>query len=273
MDGLVNSFKRFTIFLTFLIILGISTIYIFDLFVAAPINLPIFMIQTFRIILILGFWLTIILLLRQAKSFMTTRIGNQAATVLQFSMGAIAVVVMSFGVLHTLGVSPETLLTGAGIISITIGLIISTFVGDLLAGALVFTTHRFKVGDSVIVNNIPGKVTDMTALVTIIKTDLGQMSIPNSAIASGGVIITAIHKYEATSQSRLPYSIGDRVVTSYKNEEGIVKELTPLHTTILLDSGKELTFLNNSILYGNVAIAKITQNKKTKIQTREKTEE
>lgn len=261
----VDSFKKFTIFLTFLVIVGISTIYIFDVFVAAPITLPLFLTQALRIILILGFWLTIILLLRQAKPFMTARIGNQAATVLQFSLGAIAVIVMSFGVLHTLGVSPETLLTGAGILSITIGLIISTFVGGILAGALVFTTHQFKVGDTVIVNNIPGKVTDITALVTKIRTDVGQMSIPNSAIASGVVIITAIHKYEAKSQSRLPYSVGDRVVTSYMNEEGIVKELTPLHTTILLDSGKELTFLNNSILSGTVAIAKITQTKKAQL--------
>jgi small-conductance mechanosensitive channel len=271
--GFVDSFKRFTILLTFLIILGFSTIYIYDLFVAATINLPTFLTQVFRIILILGFGLTIILLLRQAKPFMTKRIGNQAATILQFSIGAISVLVMSFGVLHTIGVSPETLLTSAGILSITMGLIISTFVGGILAGALVFTTHRFKVGDTVLVNNIPGKVLDITALVTVIRTDVGQMSIPNSAIASGTVIITAIHKFEAKSESRLPYSIGDRVVTTYMNGEGIVKELTPLHTTILLDSGKELTFLNNSILAGTVAIAKITQTRKTPIQTTEKPEE
>ena len=257
----MDSFKKFSIFLIFLVVLGISTIYIYDLFIAATINLPSFLTQAFRIIIILGFWLTIILLLRQAKPFMVKRIGNQAATVLQFSIGAIAVIVMSFGVLHTLGVSPETLLTGAGIISITTGLVISTFVGGILAGALVFTTHRFKVGDTVIVNNIPGKVIDITALVTIIRTDVGQISIPNSAIASGVVIITAVHKYEAKFESRLPYSIGDRVVTSYMNEKGIIKELTPLHTVILLDSGKELTFLNNSILSGTVAIAKITQTK------------
>lgn len=272
MAGLVNSFKKFAIFLTFLVILGISTIYIYDVFVAATINLPIFLIQTFRIIIIFGFWLTIILLLRQAKPFMTKRIGNQAATVLQFLMGAIAVIVMSFGVLHTLGVSPTTLLTGAGIVSITLGLVISTFVGGILAGALVFTTHQFKVGDIVLVNNIPGLVTDMTALVTKIKTDVGLMSIPNSAIASGSVIITAVHKQEAKYQSRLPYSGGDRVVTTYMNEEGTVKELTPLHTTIRLDSGKELTFLNNSILSGTIAVAKITQTKMQSV-TEKKAEE
>jgi len=253
----VNSFKKFAIFLTFITILGISTIYIFDLFIAAPINLPSFLIQAFRISLILGFWLTIILLLRRVKTFTTARIGNQAATVLQFALGAIAVIVMFFGVLDTLGVSPESLLLGAGIISITVGVIISTFVGGILSGALVFTTHNFKVGDSVLVNNTPGKVTDITAIVTRISTDVGHMSIPNSAIASGAVIVIVIHKYEAKSQSRLPYGIGDRVVTTYMKGGGTVKELTPLHTVILLDSGKELTFLNNSVLTGTVAIAKI----------------
>ncbi len=267
--GLVNSFKRFTIFTVFLVVLGFSTIYVYDLFIATTINLPIFLIQAFRIIIVLGFWLTVILLLRQAKPFMTRRIGNQAATVLQFSVGAISVLLMSFGVLHTLGVSPATLLTGAGIISITMGLVISTFVGGILAGALVFTTHQFKVGDSVIVNNIPGKVIDIAALVTVIGTDVGQISIPNSAIASGTVIITRIHKHEEKSESRLPYKTGDRVVTTYMNGEGIVKELTSLRTIILLDSGKELTFLNNSILSGTVAIAKVTQPQEKPTQTKQ----
>jgi small-conductance mechanosensitive channel len=267
---LVDSVKKFVIILTFLIGLALITIFLFDLFVATPINLPVFLRQAARISLILGFWLVILLVIRRAKPLMTARIGTQAATILQFFMGVIAVLVMSFAVLHTLGVSPESLLTGAGIASITIGLIISTFVGGILAGALVFMTHQFRVGDSVVVNNIPGKVTDITVLVTRIRTDVGQMSIPNSAIASGAVIVTAIHKYEAKSQSRLPYAIGDRVVTTYMNEEGVVAELTPLHTTILLDSGKELTYLNNSVLSGTVAVAKITQTKDTQSQTREK---
>jgi small-conductance mechanosensitive channel len=270
--GLVDSFKRFAIALTFLIVLSLSTVYLFDVFVAAPINLPIFSKQTFRIILIVGFWLVILLFLQRTKPFMTARIGAQAATVLQFSMGAIAVLVMCFGVLHTLGVSPESLLTGAGIASITIGLIISTFVGGILSGALVFTTHSFKVGDTVLVNNIPGRITDMTALVTKIRTDVGQMSIPNNAIASGIVVITAIDKYESKSHSRLPYALGDRVISTYMNEEGVVKELTPLHTVIVLDSRKELTFLNNSVLSGAVAVARVAKAKDLQTQTREKAE-
>ena len=166
---------------------------------------------------------------------------------------------MSFGILGVLGVSPQTLLTSAGIISITAGLVISTFVGGILSGALVFTTYQFKVGDDVMVNNIPGRVTDMTTLVMRITTDVGQISIPNSAIASGSVIITSIHKFAGTQENRLHYTVGDRVITSYLNEPGTVKELTALHTTVVLDSGRQITFLNNSVLSGMVAVAKITQ--------------
>jgi small-conductance mechanosensitive channel len=235
--------------------------------VAAPINLPMFVVQAFRIIIIMAFWLTAILLLRRAKPLMTPHVGIQAATILQFAMLAIAVLVMTFGVLNTLGVSPQTLLTSAGIISVTVGLVISTFVGGILSGALVFTTYQFKIGDDVMVNNIPGRVTDMTALVMRIRTDVGQISIPNSAIASGGVIITTVHKFEGTQENRLHYTEGDRVITSYMNEQGAIKEITAFHTTVLLDSGKEITFLNNSVLSGAVAIAKITQTEQTQTQT------
>ena len=263
MPRIIYSLKRLIGFLTFIVILAFSTIYIFDLFVAAPINLPMFMVESFRIIIILAFWLTAILLLRRAKPLLTPHIGIQAATIIQFAMLAVAILFMTFGVLNTLGVSPQTLLTSAGIISVTVGLIISTFVGGILSGALVFTTYQFKIGEDVMVNNIPGRVIDMTALVMRIRTDVGQISIPNSAIASGAVIITTVHKFEGTQENRLHYIAGDRVITSYMNEQGTIKELTALHTTVLLDSGKEITFLNNSVLSGAVAIAKITQTDQT----------
>ena len=272
MVSFVDSFKRFAIVLALLVILSVGTVYLFDQFVAAPTNLYVFSRETLRIILIVGFWLIILLFLQRAKPFMTARIGAPAAAVLQFSIGAIGVLVMSFGVLHTLGVSPENLLVGAGIATVTIGLIISTFVSGILSGALVFMTHSFRVGNDILVNNIPGRIVEMTALITKIRTDVGQMSIPNSAITSGAVVVTAIHKHEAKSLSRLPYAQGDRVISTYMREEGVVQDLTPLHTVIALDSGKELTFLNNSVLSGAVAIARITQTKGVQQKAKEQTE-
>jgi small-conductance mechanosensitive channel len=257
--SVIRSVERLAAFLIFITALAISTIYIFDLAVAPPINLPMFVSQAVDIIIILAFWSTAILLLRRLKPLLTPHVGAQAATVLQYVMVSIAVLIMSFGVLNTLGFSAQSLLTSAGIISVTAGLIISTFVGSLLSGAFVFTTYKFKVGDDVMVNNIPGKVTDMTALVMRIRTDVGQISIPNSAIASGGVIVTAVLKPEAAQESRIHYTVGDRVITSYLNMEGTVTDLTAFHTTVLLDNGREITFLNNSVLMGSVAVAKIKQ--------------
>jgi len=116
----VASFKRFAIVLTFLTILGFSTIYLFDVFMAMPIDIPLFLRQTLRIILILGFWLLILYLLHRSKPVLTAQIGAQAASVVQITLQAVAIIIAGFGVLHTLGVAPEALLTGAGIVTITI---------------------------------------------------------------------------------------------------------------------------------------------------------
>ncbi len=261
MVDLISSIKRLVFFLVGIVILAVATVSLFVLFIAQPINLPIIVEQIFGTIIILCFGISAMLLISRLKQILTPRIGLQVATVLQYGSLAIAFLIMSFWIMWILGVTPQDLLTSAGIVSITAGLVISTFVGGILSGALVFTTYRFKIGDHVIVNNIPGTIRDMTALVMRIRTDTGHISIPNSAIASGTVIVTAIHQQHPEEESRLPYQLGDRVITTYMNEQGVVKELTPYHTIVLTDSGKEIRFLNNSVLTGVVAIAKITQPK------------
>jgi len=256
--SLVNSVKKFVAGIVLLVALAAGTLLLYDSFLQTPINLPDFLDQSIRIAVIIGFWLTILFFILRAKPLIAKHFGDQPATIIQAFLGSIAVLVMVFALLRVLGVSPESLLTGAGIVSITIGLIMSTFVGSFLNGALVFATHRFRTGDDVMVNNIPGRITQITALATRIRTDIGHVAIPNSAIASGSVIITRIHPHENTSLSRLPYSQGDRIVTTYMAGEGTVKVITPVHTTILLDSGRELYLLNSSILAGTVAVARIS---------------
>jgi len=258
--GILSSLKKLAAFMLFIVVLAGSTIFFFELFVAGPSNLPMFFGRLVKISLVFIFTLAGLFFLRRIKALLTPRIGLQLATLLQFLSMGIAILIMAFIILGYFNVSLTTLLTSAGIITITVGLIISTFVGGILSGALVFTTHQLKIGEDVMVNNVPGRVIDMTALVMRIRTDVGQITIPNSAVASGAVIITSVRKPEPGFESRLPYSVGDRVVTLYKNETGTVKEITAFHTTILLDSGNEIVFLNNSVLSGIVGIAKITKS-------------
>ena len=259
MASILGSLKKLAAFLILVVILAIATVVVFGLLIAEPVNLPTFFQQLGDVIIVFAFGITVIFLLFRSKLLLTPHIGLQAATIAQFFLLAIAVVVLTFVTLGIFGVPISTLLTSAGIISVTVGLIISTFVGGILSGALVFTTYKFKIGEDVMVNNIPGRVIDMTALVMRIRTDVGQITIPNSAIASGSVIITAVLKPDPTMENRLHYNLGDRVVTSYMNEQGTIKEITAFHTIVLLDSGKEITFLNNSVLSGAMVIAKITQ--------------
>lgn len=258
MSGWVRSVKRLVVILVLLIIIAISTNFLYDLLLPEPSNEPFSIRHTIRILLMIMFSIVILIFIIRSRTVIARYIGDQATTIVQFFLGTIAILVMTFAVLNTLGVSPDNLLLGAGIVSITIGVIISTFVGGILSGGLVFITHRFRVGDTVIINNIPGKVTNITALATRVRTDAGQITVPNSAIASGAVIITRIFTLETLGETRLPYVLGDRVITTYMQGEGVVKELTPLHTVILLDSGKELKFLNYSVLSGSVAVAKLT---------------
>lgn len=51
----IGSLKRLFAFLIFIVILSVSALYVFDLFVAAPIFMPMFIKQAFRIIIILAF--------------------------------------------------------------------------------------------------------------------------------------------------------------------------------------------------------------------------
>jgi small-conductance mechanosensitive channel len=256
--SLVNSLKRFVLVLVLLAVITFSLVYVFDQLIAAPIKLSALFTQTVKTVIVVVFGSLMVFVIRGFKSLLSRRIGPHPATIFQFFMVLTVVIVMVFSVLDIFQVPSTTLLVGGGIVSITIGLVISTFVGNILAGTLVLVTNPFRVGDTVVINNVPGKITEISAMVTRVRNDLGgQVVIPNTAIVQGSVIVTKIPG-EAALPSRLPYSLGDRVFTTYMSAEGVVKEITPFYTKILLDSGKELTFLNTSVLLGSVAVAKIS---------------
>jgi small-conductance mechanosensitive channel len=259
----VSSVKRFALIIALLIVVAFALIFSFDQLISAQAQLTTVIAQTIRqtirTLIVVAFGLIIVFFIRRSKSLISKNVGTHLAAIFQFFMILIVGIVMTFAVLNIFEVSPTTLLVGGGVVSIVIGLVISTFVGNILAGTLVLMTHPFSTGDTVMVNNVPGRVVEITAMVTRIRNDVGGLIvIPNTAIIQGGVIVTTFPA-EAVVRGRLPYSLDDRIYTTYLNQEGVVKELTPFYTKILLDSGKELTFLNSSVLTGTVAVAKISQ--------------
>ena len=257
--AVIPSLQRLVFYLIITLILTVAVLYLFNHFIEpTSVSFSTILAESVNIIIIVSSSLAAIAIARRFRSFIAQKMGGQASTIIYYITFTIIILFMTFGILDTLGTRTTDLLTGAGIISITAGLVISTFVGSILSGALVFTNYKFRIGDSVVVNSTPGKIIEMNVLVMRIQTDIGQITVPNSAISSGGVIITVIRESDMSKESRLSYSVGDRVVTSYMNEQGVVKELTPFHTIVQLDSGKEVHYLNSSILSGTVVIAKIS---------------
>jgi small-conductance mechanosensitive channel len=259
LSSFVSSVKRFVLIVVLLITIAFGLVFSFDQLISPRIQLATLIAQTVRTGIVVAFGGGIIFFIRRYRPLLSKYVGVHLAAFFQSLMIVIVGIVMVLTSLDIFQVSPTTLLVGGGIASIVIGLVISTFVGNILAGTLVLITHPFKVGDAIMVNNIPGKIEEITSMVTRIKSDIGGLTvIPNTAIVQGGVIITTFPAQDTSVRGRLPYSLGDRIYTTYMNQEGLVKELTPFHTRILLDSGKELTFLNSSVLTGTVAVAKIS---------------
>jgi small conductance mechanosensitive channel len=257
-----SSLKRFVLSLIALVILTLVSVYLFDQLIAEQIGLSGLFHQTGRALIVVVFGSIAIILIRRSKHILSKHVGVHAATVFQFFIILAASLVMIFAFLNIFQVSPTNLLIGGGIVTIVVGLVISTFVGNILAGTLVLMTRPFKVGDTVVVNNVPCRVEEITTMVTKVKSDIGgRIVIPNTAIMQGGVIVTSFSGIDADVVSRLPYASGDRIYTTYLNQEGIVTELTPFYTKILSDTGKELTFLNASVLTGNVAVARVCEKR------------
>ena len=164
-----------------------------------------------------------------------------------------------FAVLNTLQVPASTLLIGGGILSIIVGLAVSTLFGNIITGALMFTTFPFRVGDDVIVGNVPGKIEEITTFYTKVLNDSGSETIvPNAAVIQGYVTVTRLSADGSTLASRLRYAVGDRIYTNYIGGEGTVTDITPFITKVHLDSGREALIPNNGVFSGMIQIAKVS---------------
>jgi len=254
--------KKFITITVLLIVCTSAAIFLFEQQVAEPVKLSTLLRQSIDTAIVIIAGSLIVFLIRRFRNVMVKRIGPQLATIFQLFMMLIAIVITLFTVLDIFQVSAMALLLGGGIITLVIGLIVSNLVGNTFAGTLIVISNAFKVGDNVLVNNVPGRIEEITTMFTRIRNDMGGMIIiPNTALISGSIIVTKMPHDDSAPGSRLPYTLGDRVYTTYLNENGTVKEITPLQTKILLDSGKTITFLNTSVITGMVAIARVDQTR------------
>lgn len=124
------------------------------------------------------------------------------------------------------------LLAAAGMIGIVIGLSLREVLSDLLAGIILFFDRPFRVGDSLVMGDIGGKVLDIGARSVKLKTWDGIFAtIPNRKVAS-----EVLKNYSKYTQRRLEIVVGvDYDSDLEKARKGIERALGRKDLPILKD--------------------------------------
>lgn len=112
--------------------------------------------------------------------------ATRVATMHTLSLNAFSYTVIFFylyAVLTVLGVPVGTLLAGAGVVGIALGLGAQGFVSDVVTGFFIILEGQFDVGDTVTLGAVSGTVTAVGLRTTIVKSADGTVNfIPNRNI-------------------------------------------------------------------------------------------
>ncbi|GEN95518.1 mechanosensitive ion channel family protein [Pediococcus ethanolidurans] len=115
-------------------------------------------------------------------------IPNRAVTLLALVINIFHYVVLFFylyALLSIIGVPVGTLVAGAGIISIAVGLGAQGLVSDIVNGLFILLDGQLDVGDQVTIQSINGKVTEIGLRSTQVLSDDGTTNfIPNRSITA-----------------------------------------------------------------------------------------
>ncbi|MDP7976859.1 MAG: mechanosensitive ion channel, partial [TACK group archaeon] len=169
-----------------IVLIAIMFLFSFDYILAPLVNVK----PTERTnihVLIIGI-VTIVLLyvLKDFSKATSKYFGPHISGLLNFLLEIAIVTAGALAIMSTLHVSLTTIMVSGGIAAIIIGLAISTLASNLISGMFIYAAFPIRVGDSVFVNNIPGKVNKITAIYTSVMTEGGtELVIPNSAVVQG----------------------------------------------------------------------------------------
>lgn len=92
----------------------------------------------------------------------------------------VAVIVVIIGVLAAWGVDTTALITGAGVLTLVVGLGMQSLIADIVAGLFIVFENEFNVGDIITVNDFRGEVVEMGIRTTKLKA-LGNIKIFNNS--------------------------------------------------------------------------------------------
>jgi len=191
---------------------------------------------------------------RLTKRFSKTH--PQVTESISFFIIILVSLVTALSLLYQSNVNPQDILIAGSVVSIIVGIGMSTIIGNIFSGGLMLTTYPVKIGESIFIvgDNIRGRIEEITMLYTKVQTDEGkQYIVPNNAIIQGAVRIL----HDTPLLEQLPFGEGDNIEAIGGGEKysGTVIRITPKFTVILNDEKtKESILANVMILSGNFTI-------------------
>lgn len=127
-----------------------------------------------------------VIIARMAKSkTLTKRTGVAFIELLGSVVKFVAVLVLIFLILSALGVDTAELLAGLGILSLILGLSVTSLIEDIVAGGFIIAEHLYDVGDIVVADGFRGTILSIGVRSTQIEDQGGDVKIiRNSSIRS-----------------------------------------------------------------------------------------
>lgn len=120
---------------------------------------------------------------KNRRTFLSTNRAETIYKILENTLGYIMAFFVIYSVLSILGIPVSTLLAGAGIAGVAIGLGAQSFISDIVNGFFIILENQLDVGDTVKIGDISGSVVSIGLRSTQIKSfDGAHHYIPNHTI-------------------------------------------------------------------------------------------
>lgn len=114
------------------------------------------------------------------RSFTVSVVANG---VLKYTFALIGI----FLILNAWGVNTQTLLAGAGILSLAISFGAQSLIEDILAGIFIISEKQFSIGDIIEIDGFRGRVVEMSLRTTKFENIQGDTKIINNASINGAI--------------------------------------------------------------------------------------
>lgn len=218
----------------------------------------VFLTVLFFVINVIGKWALSRSFKRYLKPKNDSTGSNRLQTISMLSMNLFHYTVLFFwiyAILSTLGVPVGTLVAGAGIFSLALGLGAQGFVSDLVTGISILLEQQFDVGDAVKIGTIEGTVTAMGLRTTQVTSSDGTINfIPNRNIT----IVANRSRNDMRATVNIPIATTTPVEQFPEIIRTVNTRLMPQHPNIMGDPAVigVVTLPTGELVYQVVIVAK-----------------